>query len=187
MHLVGVVQAGCHDALVARLEHHQALAAEQHDARQAHHLLRPHGIADDGERLLAHAIGGREVVGRVEVKLVDLGARHEALDVDGVIALDLDGLELVVLEHDVLALGDLVALGLVLGLDRLAGLLVDELAAHAIAGVAIEGAKRDALGCRRGRVERHRARDERELEIAFPVGPWRHVGLRYAATNPRLA
>jgi len=145
-------QGPSEDELRARAE--AARQAEEDDARQSHHLLRPHGVADDGKRLLAHPIGGGEVVGRVEVKLVDLGARNEALDVDRVITLDLDGLDLLVLQHDVLALADLVTLRLVLRLDRLAGLLVDELAAHAIASVAIERAKRNALGCRRGRIER---------------------------------
>jgi hypothetical protein len=151
------VQGGGDDPLAARLEHHQSLAAEQHDTRQADHLLGAHGVADDRERLLAHPIGGGEIVGRVEVGLVDLCARHEALNVDGVIALDLDGFQLLVLDQDVFALADLVALGLVLGLDRLAGLLVDELAADPVAGVAIESAEGDALGRGRGGVEGHRA------------------------------
>ena len=71
---------------------------------------------------------------------------HEALDVDGVVAFDLYGLELIVLDLDELALGHLVALDLVLGLNGITGLLVDELAAHAVAGRAIEGAERHALG-----------------------------------------
>jgi hypothetical protein len=174
VHFVAIVQADCHDPLVARLQHHQALAPKQHDASKAYLLLGPHGVADDGKGFLADAIGRREVIGRIEIELIDLLARHEALDVDGMIALDLHRLQLVVLEHDVLALGDLVALGLLLGLHRLAGLLVDELAAHTVASVAVERAKRDPLGGGRGREERDRTRDERELEIAFPVGTWGH-------------
>jgi hypothetical protein len=184
VHLVGEMQAGGHDALAARLELQHALAPEQHGAGQPHHLLRAHGLADHRECLLADAVRGREVVGRVEIELVDVGAGHEALDVDGVVALDLHRLQLVVLEHDVLALGHLVALGLVLGLHRRARLLVDELALHAVAGFAVEGAEGDALGGRGGRVEGHWARDERKLEIAFPIRPWRHGGLRYAGTVP---
>ena len=181
VHLVGVVQAGGDDALVARLQHQDALAPEQHDAREAHHFLGAHGIADDGERFLADAVGGREIVGRVEIQLVDLVARHEALDIDGVVAFELDRLDLVVLDLDELALGDLVALDLVVGLDRIAGLLVHELAPHAIAGLAIEGAEGNALG-RGGRgIKRHRTRDEGKLQIAFPVRPGCHdAGSCYA-------
>jgi hypothetical protein len=163
VHFVAIVQADCHDPLVARLQHHQALAPKQHDASKAYLLLGPHGVADDGKGFLTHAIGGRQVIGRIEIELVDLLARHEALDVDRVIALDLHRLELVVVEHDVLAFGDLVALRLLLRFHRLAGLFVDELAAHPVAGVAVERAKRDPLGGGRGRKEGDRTGDEREL------------------------
>ena len=176
MHLVGEMQAGRHDPLAARLELQHALAPEQDGAGEPDHLFGAHGLADHREGLLADAVRGREVIGRIEIESVDLGAGHEPLDVDGVVAVHLHGLELVVLEHDVLALGDLVALRLALGLDRLAGLLVDELAPHAISRLAIEGAKGNPLRGRRGRIEGDRARDERKLEITLPVGSWRHVG-----------
>ena len=133
-----------------------------------------HRIADDRKRFLADAIGGREIVGRVEIELVDLVARHEALDVDGVVALELDRLDLVILDLDELALGDLVTLDLAVALDGIAGLLVDILAAHAVAGLAVESAEGNAL--RRGgrRIEGDGARNEGELEIAFPVWPGCH-------------
>jgi hypothetical protein len=47
--------------------------------------------------------------------------------------------ELLVLEHDVVALVALIALDLVCVLDRLAGLGVDILALDAVAGRAVEG------------------------------------------------
>ena len=43
-------------------------------------------------------------------------------------ALDLDGFEFLVLDDQVLALGDLVAAALVLGADRLTGFLIDRAA-----------------------------------------------------------
>jgi hypothetical protein len=66
-------------------------------------------------------------------------------------ALDLDRVELLVLDDQVLALGDLVAAALVLGGDRLAGFLVDELLAQAIAGRLVDLAEGNPLrGRRRG-------------------------------------
>jgi hypothetical protein len=58
--------------------------------------------------------------------------------------------------------------------NSLAGFGVDELAVDAMAGVAIEDMKRDALG-RRGRgIERDRAGHLAEFENAFPVRACRH-------------
>jgi hypothetical protein len=48
-------------------------------------------------------------------------------------ALDLDGFEFLVLDDQVLPLGDLVAAALVLGADRLTGFLIDELLTQPIA------------------------------------------------------
>ena len=48
----------------------------------------------------------RDVVRSIEEALVDLIARHEALDVDGVGAFDLDGIEFLVFDEDVAALAD---------------------------------------------------------------------------------
>ena len=97
--------------------------------RNARLALLAHGVADDGEGLLSDLVVRCDVVGRFEIALVDLLARHEALDVDRVRALDPDRFELLVLDENVGALPDLVALDLVLVLDRLAGLGIDDTAA----------------------------------------------------------
>jgi len=54
-----------------------------------------------------------------------------------------------------------------------AGLLVDELDLEAIASLAVDLVEPDALGLSGDRIERDRARDERELEIALS-GRGRH-------------
>jgi hypothetical protein len=53
--------------------------------------------------------------------------RTKRVDLDHVGARDLDGFEFRVLDNQVLPLGDLVAAALVLGIDRPAGFLIDEL------------------------------------------------------------
>ena len=86
------------------------------------------------------------------------------------VAFDRNGVDLIVLDENVLVLGDLVAAALLAGLDRLARDIVDELLAQPVAGLAVDLAERDTLA-RRGRgVERDRALDERELEVALPIG-----------------
>jgi hypothetical protein len=89
-------------------------------------------------------------------------------------ALHLDGFELVVVDFDVHALVDFVAPALVLGFDRLARPFVDQLLAQTVAGLLVDLPKRDALGRGSGGTERDRTRDERELEITFPICTRRH-------------
>jgi hypothetical protein len=91
-------------------------------------------VPDHRKRLLGDRLVRGDIIRCVEKPLVDLGTGHETIDLDHVGALDLDGVKLLVLDDQVLTLGDLVAAALVLGGDRLAGLLVDELLAQPIAG-----------------------------------------------------
>jgi len=146
----------------------------QHDAAEPDHLLAAHRVADHRESFLPHLVVRRDVIGRVEIALVDFGVRHELVDLDRVVALDRDRVELLVLDLDEGALGVFVAAALVGGVHRLARHLVDELLAQPVAGDLVDLAERDALRTARRAVQRDRARDERELEIALPVGTRRH-------------
>jgi hypothetical protein len=89
---------------------------------------------------------GRDVVGAVQISLVDLLARNERVDLDGVVALDRNGIEFVVVHRDVGVLGVLVAAALIGALDRLARDLVDQLLAQPVAGLLVDLAERDPLG-----------------------------------------
>ena len=60
-------------------------------------------------------------------------------------ALDLDRFQFLVLDDEVLALGDLVAAAFVFWGDRLAGFFIDELLAQAIAGGLVDLPERDPL------------------------------------------
>jgi hypothetical protein len=86
-----------------------------------------HHLADHRKGLLGDWLVGGDIIRGVEEALVDLLARHETVDLDHVGALDLDRFEFLVLDDQVLSLGDLVASALVLGADKLAGFLIDEL------------------------------------------------------------
>jgi hypothetical protein len=92
------------------------------------------------------------------------------VDLDDVGALDLDRFELLILDHQVLALGDLVAAALVLGADGLAGFLIDKLLTQPIAGRLVDLPEGDAFSGRAGGVQCYRARDQGQFEMAFPVG-----------------
>ena len=60
-------------------------------------------------------------------------------------SVDLDGFEFVVFDDQVLPLGELVAADLVLGVERLASFLIDELLTHPIAGRLVDLPEGDAF------------------------------------------
>src|SRR5205823_2941314 len=98
---------------------------------------------------------------------VDLLPRHKAVDLDDMSALDLDSLEFLVFNQEILALGDLVAARLLLGQNRLAGFLVDQLLTQAMAGRLVDLPERDTLRRRAGGMQRDWTRDQRQFEIAL--------------------
>ena len=77
-----------------------------------------HRGADHPECFLRQLAVGRQVVGVVPIDAVDVAGRDEPLDVDGLGALQLDRLDLLVGQQDVFALGDLVALDQIRPVDR---------------------------------------------------------------------
>ena len=144
--LVGIAQRGGHQPLVPGLEHDDPLALRQHDTTERDHVLAAHGLADHRKCVLPDLAVRRDVVGAVQIPLVDLLARDERVDFDGVLALDRKGVEFVVVHRDVGVLGVFVAAALVVALDRLAGDLVDQLLAQAVACLLVDLAERDTLG-----------------------------------------
>ena len=79
------------------------------------------------------------------IALVDLGLRHEAVDVDRMAAFYRDGVDLFVLDLQVDAFIDFVATPFVVGIDGVARALVNQLLAEAIAGFLVDLPKGDAL------------------------------------------
>ena len=117
LELIGVVQL-FHD------QHAVGGGAHQHEVLlAAGGILSQRRAAGLLQRLGQQVIGalaalvGAEEVGLVEVDAVDLVERHELGDINGVGGLLVEGLELLGGEHDVLPLGELVALGDLVLLD----------------------------------------------------------------------
>jgi hypothetical protein len=137
---------------------------------QGDHALAAHGIADDRERLERDLVLRNQIIGAIDIALVDLGLRHEAVDVDRMAALDRHGVELFVLDGQVDAFIDLVAAPFIVRLDRVARSFVDQLLTKAIAGFLVDLPEGDPVARRGRRVKRDRARDEGKLEITLPVG-----------------
>src|SRR6202000_3317369 len=130
--------------------------------------------ADHTKGLLGEFAVRRQVVGVVPVEAIDLVAGHEALDLDGLGALQLYGVDLVVGEQDVFALGDLVALHQLGALDR-PGVRVGGDHLDPVVGLRIDQVEVYVAGRIGRRVERHRTGDERELQVPLPGRTIRHV------------
>src|SRR5579862_10052218 len=173
-HLVGVTQRHAHHALAAGLQRDDVLARSENNFADRHHSLGADGFADYGECLLSDFTVGHDVIGVRQIEIVDLPLGHELIDFDGALALERDGLKLLRLQGDVIALADLVALDDVRGLHVLAGFSVDLAVADAIAGVAIELVKTDLLAPGRRGEQRDGARNKRELEIPLPISTRGH-------------
>jgi hypothetical protein len=92
-----------------------------------------------------------------------------------VLALDREGVELVVIHRDVGVLGVFVAAALGLALDRLTSDFVDQLLSEAVAGLLVDLAERDTLGRRSPGVEGS-GRDNLVdvlAGVALALGAWR--------------
>ena len=76
--------------------------------------------ADDGEGLFAHFLRRSDVVRHVHIAGIDLGTRHELLDLDRMRALEPDFVEIAFLDGEIIVAIDLESLHLVLVLDDVA-------------------------------------------------------------------
>jgi hypothetical protein len=119
-----------------------------------------HRIADNGERFHAGLVAGGYVVRFVEIALIDLGSRNEAVDVDGVRALDLDCLQLVLLDLHILPFAQFVTAAFLVAVDGFARVLVNHLLPKPIAGLFVDLMKVRLLRLRRGREELDRTSDK---------------------------
>jgi len=128
------------------------------------------GIAQRSESVGGHAVGRDEIVGLVEIDIVDVGAGDEGFDRQRLVALRDCGSDLLGIDHDVLAVLDLEALGLVLAFDLLARVTVDENAVHPVAGLLVDRVKRSAFGGAGGRVQTDPATDLAEFDETLPLG-----------------
>ena len=100
--------------------------------------------------------GTLEVIRSIKEPLVDLLPRDKAVDLNYMAALNLDFLKFLILDHEVLVLGNLVSAHLLLGQNRLAGFLVDQLLAQAMARRLVDLPERDPLRRRGGGMKRDR-------------------------------
>jgi hypothetical protein len=126
-------------------DQHRSQPAEENRAGECGDLGLPHSVSQQPEGVRAHPVR-REVVGLVEIDVVDLVAGDKGFDIQGLVTLGNRRGNLFRFEHDEIAVLDLVALDLIVPLDRFACFAVDEFTTNTVSGCAIERVESDALG-----------------------------------------
>src|SRR6516225_877229 len=173
-HLIWIPQRDAEKTLAARFERHDMLTRGEDHAGEGHHAFLADRLADDRERLLADFAIRRDVVGAVEIQLLDFFFRHEFVDLDRSLALDAERLKLFGLDRDVFALAHFVAFDDVGRVDLVSGLGIDLSVFDTIARLFIELVEADLFSLTARGEECDRTRYEREFQIAFPIRTWGH-------------
>ena len=161
-----------------RPDQHQPLLAARHVLRERHHPGVAHRLGEQLVGLLA-ALVGSEVVRVLEVDGIDVGERHELLDVERLARGGLERLQLLVGEEHVLVLRDLVTLHQLAALDdalaaRAPDLLLDARPADLVKHVEgrLLGVRRDVEAYRNGhQPEADRPRADRACRHGFSKSP----------------
>src|SRR5262249_47796736 len=171
---IRVAECGAYETASLRFKGDYVLAPRQHDPAERNHVQLRNGVANDGKSLLTNRAIRGNVVGRVDITLIDLIFWNELVNIDGARAFDLDGFYFLILDNHVLALCDLIAAHHVLPRDDLASFRIDILLFQPVARFPVDPIETHFLAKRGGRIECNGARDQRKPKIALPVRTRRH-------------
>ena len=159
-------------------QQHELLALGDHYLGEGVHAILLHAAHQQAVGFLAHRTVGQQVVGAAGViDRIDLFRSHESLDVDAPVALGAQLVELVVVDHHVLALGMLVAADDLIA-AHLAVLRAHFLVGDAAVALAVQLIEPDLAAGRVGGIRLDRHRYQAELNESLPIGTWRHGFLR---------
>ena len=112
-------------------------ASRQHDPSDRDHVHFGNRVANDRESVLSDLAIGSEVIGGVDIAVVDLAARNELIDLDGPGAFDLHGVDLLVFHDEVPTFPDLISARCVFSGHNVAGLQIDVLLLQAVSGFPV--------------------------------------------------
>ena len=171
--LVGEVHPLEQDRTVLDAQARQLVAVVEDEARDAHE---PGGLECARKQRIdaLGALAGPQVVGALERDRVDLLQRHEVVDLDDLVSLDMRRRDLLVRERDVLALRDLVALDDLRIRDTTRMRVGDLLVVNARATLGVQHVEVHVVLADR-RVHANRGVDEAERDRAAPECAW-HAG-----------
>ncbi len=144
-HFVVVVQhRGC-QSLVKRTDEHGPDAPKEDRLGDRGDLGRAHALTHQCEGFIGAPVRGAEVIGLVEIEIVDVGQIDKRGDGERLVAVGHDRGDFVRLHRHVFALRHLIAFDLLVAVHGFSGLRVDELAPNAMASGSIDRVEGDAL------------------------------------------
>jgi hypothetical protein len=101
--LVGIAQGKSHQTAAACLEVDDVFSARQDNTTESNQLHFGYRIADDRKGILSHLAVGSDVVGGVDVSVIDLASWNELINFNRTGAFDLHGIDLLIFDKEVLA------------------------------------------------------------------------------------
>jgi hypothetical protein len=154
---------------VSRFERDYVFARGKDDLAECNHAFPADGLADHRKCLLSDFTIWNDKVWVAQVEFVDFRLRDEFINLDDALAFNGYGIEFLRFKLDILALGDLVAFDDVSTLHIVPSYRINFSVADAITGLLVKLVETDLFPLRRRWEQCDRARDERKLEIAFPI------------------
>src|SRR6185436_10113667 len=113
----GIPERDAHQPFATSFERYDVLPRGEDHLAKRHHPFFADGFTDHCEGLLTDFTIRHDVIGIVDIELVDFVLGHELVDLNDAPALDLNGFKLFRLDLNVFALRDLITLDDVVVLD----------------------------------------------------------------------
>jgi hypothetical protein len=110
-------------------------------------------ILNDRKGILSHLAVGSDVVGGVDISVIDLASWNELIDFDGSGAFDLHGIDLLVFDEEILTFRNFEPARRVLSGHNVASLGIDILLFQSVAGFSVEPVETYLFAQRRRRIE----------------------------------
>ena len=104
---------------------------------------------------------GHDVIGPHQIKIVDLLARHELVNLDGARGFKRDVFQLVLGDFEIAVPVDLITFDDIVGGNLFAGVGIDLQIANAVTGILVDLIETDFFGFGRRRIKRNRTGHQR--------------------------
>jgi hypothetical protein len=114
------------------------LPARQYHSTDSHHVHFGDRVTDNGEGILTDFAVGGEVVRRVNKPIINLTSRNKLVDLDRASAVDLHGIDFLVLDDQVLPLCHLIAAGRILSGHNITGFGIYVLLLQTVTGLPVD-------------------------------------------------
>ncbi|QTK82762.1 Hypothetical protein AT6N2_L2085 [Agrobacterium tumefaciens] len=173
--LVTEIQRRRDECLAAGPDEQHAIAAEKHRFTERRHLFVVHCFCKKRQRFLTALAAWSQIVGLVEIELVDLVTGEEVFDADDLVALRHQLCDFVSLDNDVITIVELVPFDLIVAKNRLTRIAIDILSLDAVAGLAVDDIEGNFLGRGQRGIKSDLTVEIGEGNMSPPAGSTVHV------------